>query len=1329
MQNLFSKSIVMSSVQTTKYNKKSLNVLSRKDKKEIKKQNDREEYKEFWAKQKAHETKINKHQIQITKEKYQKELEIEEAEKKFKSKIIKPKRRRIVKKKLEEEIYDAQVLLYRLAKEKEKLKSFTYDRYKRKYVLVNKRFSAFHVDLSEFNNIKVIYSEPNSKKINTKFKKLRDIIMKKCAVQDDKIYFDDIFNFGSPDIKMILITDGSKKEITDQVYDPMNDNLFSDIDNRAIYHKDITYELNAQAKKFGDMFNIQIGIQYVLDNYKANSCIPNLIVDTYKRSFDIVKKDGKRKYKELTYQYLCEIIGVELKHQDIGVSIRLLLAFFIKFRLGIDVVNVYGQLLFTYTPDNINKDLSPSRFRILVHNNHVYKLDDHARFKLSNLAKEFKLENTIVWDEVAQIQVSNKYHIRKPIEEDTEIHYIKKVDDCVGLIRTSKAEKIRFITTRDLTDMLFEMITQKYLPSINYSSGKIMSLSFKVGKFMTTIECSDVTAPDDTELILPNVESFKKYHMIDDVFYAKIIQENLKSEYSDSVIEIEDKYPIGPMTGYTNHYSEKTFNAIDMVKAYTDNLMQINEVPIFGYFDMYVKYDNHEIENLTMYIVECKASNTAEIILFPYLYNRCYGKKLKVAQKITINFKIIYFRRPHRIENVEYKAAVEEVYKSDLMIDEKKYIVNKTLGLAEKKFNKSHVCKVFYNLAEAQFYQIKYGGKMHSLCRELFDDNYSAKDDPLNYGIGNPLESNFKYSNYGTKKIYLVIVEKQEKLVDGFRQIKELIYDIQSIKLFHLYNDVVSKGIKPIGIKTDAILVDVKKEKKKLENLFKFNPDKIGGIKLEKGKILPNKKIEQIQNELIEIKEIKVNEVKIKDEYDTNEINQNFDKHNAILLNGLYPGVGKTSAVANYKGHKILFVTPFNKLAQELRKDKHNAETLNMTLGFYADGKEYANIKKLDISQYDCICFDEIKMYCPKRLNKIRNFMLNHPDKKFFGTGDSNQLQPMNFNSNNVPDTSEYLINCLNQMFPNQITLEINKRLKSEEDRNKLKQLKEEIFKNPKNIINILKKHNFNFCTSMKDVKTTENICYFNYRTNIVNNHVHTNLIKKPKKYVQIGKTNYWPGLELVCKERYTAKNVKLYVNYIYKIKSINDKVFSIIDEDTGDSFTLDIILMKHFSLPYANTCHSVQGLSIDGKITIFDVNTPYVDKYYIWTAITRARDLNNITIFLHSEEEVKKLCLSRIMQYFDQKVKSYKAQDKTANREWQNDDEYIDAKWIGEQKNKLSKQCCSVCFCNYEITLDENNIVRSNITVDRIDSAIAHKKSNCSLLCKTCNVTKSNRY
>ena len=92
-----------------------------------------------------------------------------------------------------------------------------------------------------------------------------------------------------------------------------------------------------------------------------------------------------------------------------------------------------------------------------------------------------------------------------------------------------------------------------------------------------------------------------------------------------------------------------------------------------------------------------------------------------------------------------------------------------------------------------------------------------------------------------------------------------------------------------------------------------------------------------------------------------------------------------------------------------------------------------------------------------------------------------------------------------------------------------------------------------------------------------------------------------------------------------------------------GIKITLDIKLLRHFKLPHCLTCHSVQGLSIDDKVTIFDCNTPYVDRNFVWTAITRVRDLNNVTYFEHPDNEVKSLEDSRLKQYFNLKINGYK--------------------------------------------------------------------------------------
>ena len=112
---------------------------------------------------------------------------------------------------------------------------------------------------------------------------------------------------------------------------------------------------------------------------------------------------------------------------------------------------------------------------------------------------------------------------------------------------------------------------------------------------------------------------------------------------------------------------------------------------------------------------------------------------------------------------------------------------------------------------------------------------------------------------------------------------------------------------------------------------------------------------------------------------------------------------------------------------------------------------------------------------------------------------------------------------------------------------------------------------------------------------------------------------------------------------------------------------------------------YSVEGLSINDKKTVFDCNTPYVDRYFIWTAITRATDLNKVQIFELSEKEVMSLKRSWVRLHFNQKVQGYKQQDKKAGRHYNNKD-HIDPEWFKIQ-HRNHKGCP---FCNklFEVSI-----------------------------------------
>jgi hypothetical protein len=73
---------------------------------------------------------------------------------------------------------------------------------------------------------------------------------------------------------------------------------------------------------------------------------------------------------------------------------------------------------------------------------------------------------------------------------------------------------------------------------------------------------------------------------------------------------------------------------------------------------------------------------------------------------------------------------------------------------------------------------------------------------------------------------------------------------------------------------------------------------------------------------------------------------------------------------------------------------------------------------------------------------------------------------------------------------------------------------------------------------------------------------------------------------------------------------------------DGDEDFTISKEnLITNFKMPYARTCHSLQGLSVDEKLTIFDLNHFMVDNSWIYTAITRTNDLNIIQFYINCLE------------------------------------------------------------------------------------------------------------
>jgi hypothetical protein len=1079
--------------------------------------------------------------------------------------------------------------------------------------------------------------------------------------------------------------------------------LYNTFDNNAIANKYIHYDVNTEAKQFKAIFTKVKSLDYVIENGPANSCFLNLIVDTFKPSFDKAFKNGRIK-ETLTYNYLLRIIQYYNNNatQHIGLTINQSVKFFEMFKLSLVCMDPYGKIFFEYRPPKQNKNIFPEVLYMLVQNNHCYKLNDGIK----SLSQKYTFDADTE-KQIKNLTVGDKTKIHDDPEEPDDFYMVDSLDEITNILTNTvnmqpknmnllelaqNLKKIKFIYNHDnLDDLLVEMVMKNnYTPNITHGKN-ILSIRFTVGTLSCTIISNDLSTGDTEMHCITDVKSYAKYLDINQQFYDSTMNSRHLSNFHPSTINIIDSYPIGPIVCKFNENADGFYNAIDMNKAYTDNLMQMEFVPVYNIFDVWTQYDNHTIEDYTQYLVLCKDDSTESKIMFDRRYNRVYGMVLKQIQ--NVKYKVLYHWRPSKLVPFNGKQIVDTLYDHDIENSMKKFIVNNNLGMAEKKYNKAIMSKVFKDLNEAIYYQCQYNGSI--------------------YSVGD-----------GQNQLYILDVKAQQRLRDGFTPIKDFIYSYQRLKLFNLYQSISKAGIKVYGIKTDSMLVNIDKNEA-IKRGFKFDA-KIGGLKFELAKSLNGDILKRKINELVDIPSFRSNIIEVSDEFDNNELCGLILSNKKTAVFGEYPGVGKTTAIKQLEGKK-LFVTPFNKLCQDLKMNGIDTVTLHSLIGLNVDQQQLGHNKCATDEKYDIICFDEILLYDATLLQHIFYYMQSHPKVLFYCTGDADQLPPIN-NQNlvTISEAKKYQNKCISILFPNRITLNVSKRLTNEEDRQKLIQLKKDIFDTSKDVITTFKELGFKCIYKMSDLKTTRNITYFNYYRKMINSYVEDNLIIKPNKTFEFGSITVWKGLELLSNSYLKIdKSTKIYCNYTYNFDSFNETgdKFTIIEPVDNKKITLDFTEenIARFSAPYANTCYSIQGMSIPEPITIFNTNTAYVSREFVWTAVTRSTDFNNVTIFVHGKKEVDRLYDSRIKQYLKFKVQSYMTQDKNAKRVI-NKDNFVTAEWILDRLKH--NKACPCCKAPFELIVANGN-VNSNISCDRIDNKISHVKSNLQLMCTLCNIRK----
>lgn len=65
-------------------------------------------------------------------------------------------------------------------------------------------------------------------------------------------------------------------------------------------------------------------------NFRPHSCLLTAIINKYYDRFNGIKADGKRRYKELTYSYLCELFEIPNNSSHNAVSLETVIEKFLN---------------------------------------------------------------------------------------------------------------------------------------------------------------------------------------------------------------------------------------------------------------------------------------------------------------------------------------------------------------------------------------------------------------------------------------------------------------------------------------------------------------------------------------------------------------------------------------------------------------------------------------------------------------------------------------------------------------------------------------------------------------------------------------------------------------------------------------------------------------------------------------------------------------------------------------------------------------------------------------------------------------------------------------
>jgi hypothetical protein len=989
----------------------------------------------------------------------------------------------------------------------------------------------------------------------------------------------------------------------------------------------------------------------------------------------------------------------------------------------------YGDLQCFYDPteDRYTKNIKLPDFYYIYANSHAWTLNKKLLRSLSH--KEIRNAKSNLEKDLEEIGHKINHDVKKNYESVyVNFDFLKKKNkkqlediyvffdsfqEIFNYMNSSLKEGNYIILTNlDLKDDLFiPFLDHKIIPSPYIKYNRIDNLYFQLWEGDKNILIKNQYSASAGQTYLRNIEEYKIY----DFYYKKIkdslISPQYLSVYSHQVRNIFHTYKTGGLRCLfdMNSYEQPISIQEDEEVVLEDNpvgvsdfnrffLSQFLKIKYFGVLtadDHFLDYDGSLIEDYTLYVIE----KTNDDFQYPfYKVNLCHGLFLKqVPKERYIIKKMLRYNR--LVENVfvdDFKKIYDDKRLSDSF---KKDIPNIIFGFFLQKFQSNHKSYFSTDLQEIRHFQNKIGGSSFSLENE---------------------KGHFFYKKFSSP------------LKDGFYPMGLMLMDAVHFRMDQLKNDLESCSLYPFAINVDCIYHEINIEKydlfkAKFPHYFDYEDkndwNAVGKLKYEENIVHFYKEyVPKMFNFDFSLPSINDIQLEHEEEWDkgdnfTDEVASLIQTHDRLFFFG-HAGMGKsTSAIFGCLklGLKFLILTKTTKLSDKWIFEKYDAQTADSFFGFRnLELLPDSSINKIAFENADVIIFDDMLLYELKLIHQIFFMMENYPNKKYIGNADPLQLNKV-LNTLNVFDGNKYkkLVGLCSRLFHNVIHLKINKRLKTQEDRNEFYKMVE-LFKQ-KDVIAIdqwIHKH-FNIVkrsqlSSLRG-KIKNVITATNPQRNTYNNFI----------FSSVHGNDDWFSLGHVImfdKPSMKAFEYKFGKSQLFKIVEIKGESYTLENTYTGEFVYVDNEdwLRKNFTYPFATTCHSWQGDTCKENILIVGWTKSWIDLEWKFSSITRPDDFKKVYILIddeHHKIENDLFLKEKLDSLIEQDIARFGKDMITFSR-------LIDLEWMKYKLHEalMEKKVCPGCdgFLN---------------SWDRIDSSLPHYKSNTQLVCWDCNRSKSNRW